>query len=68
VRVFTLLHEARPLVINFGEARAVANTWGDHVRVIDARYDGVWDLPGVGVVPSPTAVFVRPDGYIAMVR
>ena len=64
VRVFTLLHEARPLLINFREPGAVANTWGDHVRVIDAKYDGKWELPAVGEVPSPSAVLVRPDGYI----
>jgi 3-(3-hydroxy-phenyl)propionate hydroxylase len=67
-RVFSLLHEARPLLINFGEPGDVANTWGDHVRVIDARYHGTWDLPAVGIVPSPIAVFVRPDGYIAWVK
>jgi 3-(3-hydroxy-phenyl)propionate hydroxylase len=67
-RVFSLLHEAQPLLINFGEPGAAANTWGDHVRVIDAKYHGTWDLPAVGIVPSPTAVFVRPDGYIAWVK
>jgi len=67
VRVFSLLHEARPLLINFGEPGAVENTWGDHVRVIDASFEGKWDLPAVGIVPSPAAVLVRPDGYIGWV-
>ena len=64
-RVFSLLHQARPALINFSERGAVANTWGEHVRVVDAQYAGTWDLPAVGIVPSPSAVFVRPDGYIA---
>jgi 3-(3-hydroxy-phenyl)propionate hydroxylase len=67
-RVFTLLRDARPLLINFGEPGSVKNTRGDHVRLIDAKYDGAWELPAVGVVPSPDAVLVRPDGYIGWVK
>jgi hypothetical protein len=37
------------------------------VRRIDARYGGAWELPAVGVVPAPAAVFVRPDGYVAWI-
>ena len=32
-----------------------------------ARYDGAWELPALGQVASPTAVLVRPDGYVAWV-
>ena len=64
--VFNLLHEARPLLINFGEAGAIDITrWADRVRVIDAEYTGPWELPAVGAVSAPSAVLVRPDGYVA---
>jgi len=67
-RVFKLMHTARPLLLNLGDRDAVDITsWADRVQRIDARYDGVWDLPALGVVPAPHAVLVRPDGYVAWV-
>jgi 3-(3-hydroxy-phenyl)propionate hydroxylase len=41
--------------------------WQDRVRSIGARYDGAWELPAIGAVGAPTAVLVRPDGYVAWV-
>ncbi len=68
LRVYQLLREARPLVINLGRAGAFDLTaWSDRVRLIDAEYDGTWELPVLGVVPAPAAVAVRPDGYVAWV-
>ncbi|MGH7677252.1 MAG: FAD-dependent monooxygenase [Gemmatimonadaceae bacterium] len=68
LRVFTLLHDARPLLLNFGEAGCVDITpWANRVQSIDARYTGAWELPALGVVPAPAAVLVRPDGYVAWV-
>jgi 3-(3-hydroxy-phenyl)propionate hydroxylase len=67
-RVFMLLHSARPVLINFGEPGAFAITpWADRVQLIDAKYDGAWDLPAIGAVAAPTAVLIRPDGYVAWV-
>jgi 3-(3-hydroxy-phenyl)propionate hydroxylase len=68
VRVFSLLHEARPLLINLGEPGGleVAPRSG-RVRLVDAAYNGAWELPVLGVVPAPTAVLVRPDGHVAWV-
>ena len=65
VRVFTLLHEARPVLLNLGALDATR--WADRVRVVDAAYDGEWELPVLGTVPAPTAVLVRPDGHVAWV-
>lgn len=66
VRVFTLLHAARPLLLNLGEPGRVDFTpWSDRVRSIDATYTGTWELPVMGVVPAPNAVLVRPDGHVA---
>jgi 2-polyprenyl-6-methoxyphenol hydroxylase-like FAD-dependent oxidoreductase len=68
LRVFTLLHEARPLLLNFGEPGDFDITpWADRVQSIDAKYVGMWELPVVGSVPAPTAVLIRPDGYVAWV-
>jgi 2-polyprenyl-6-methoxyphenol hydroxylase-like FAD-dependent oxidoreductase len=64
-RVFTLLHEARPVLLNFGEPGALdINTWTDRVQLIDAEYVGEWELPVIGTVPRPAVVLVRPDGYV----
>jgi hypothetical protein len=37
------------------------------VQLIDAKYSGAWELPAIGAVPAPTAVLIRPDGYVAWV-
>jgi 3-(3-hydroxy-phenyl)propionate hydroxylase len=67
-RVFTLLHDARPLLLNLGEPGALhIAPWADRVQQVDARYAGVWELPVVGAVAAPTAVLIRPDGYVAWV-
>jgi 2-polyprenyl-6-methoxyphenol hydroxylase-like FAD-dependent oxidoreductase len=68
LRVFTLLHDARPVLLNFGEPGGFDITpWADRVQLIDAQYAGTWELPALGVVPAPTAVLIRPDGYVAWV-
>jgi len=68
VRVFALLHRARPLLINLGERGGFDLTpWADRVQLVDANYVGSWDLPVLGVVTAPTAVLIRPDGYVAWV-
>jgi 2-polyprenyl-6-methoxyphenol hydroxylase-like FAD-dependent oxidoreductase len=68
VRVFALLHDARPLLLDFGEPGGIDITpWADRVRLIDAEYAGAWELPVIGPVPAPAAVLVRPDGHVAWV-
>jgi 2-polyprenyl-6-methoxyphenol hydroxylase-like FAD-dependent oxidoreductase len=67
-RVFTLLHRARPVLLNLGEPGRIDITpWADRVQPIDARYEGPWELPAIGQVAGPTAVLIRPDGYVAWV-
>ena len=67
-RVFTLLHGARPLLLNLREPAALdIAPWADRVERLDARYTGAWDLPVLGAVAAPTAVLIRPDGYVAWV-
>jgi 2-polyprenyl-6-methoxyphenol hydroxylase-like FAD-dependent oxidoreductase len=69
LRVFTLLHDARPVLLNLGEPGAFDFTpWADRVQVVDATYAGAWELPALGAVTAPTAVLIRPDGHVAWVE
>jgi len=68
LRAFTLLHDARPVLLNLGEPGGFDITpWADRVQLIDAKYVGTWELPAIGAVTAPAAVLVRPDGYVAWV-
>ena len=65
-RVFALLHEARPVLLNLGApGGADGPRWGGRVRVVDAVHEGGWELPVLGQVTAPSAVLVRPDGHVA---
>jgi len=65
-RVFSLLRDARPVLLNLREPGAVdIASWTERVRLVDARYDGAWELPVVGAVAAPEAVLIRPDGHVA---
>ncbi len=67
-RTSALLHAARPLLLNLGIPQAFGIApWAERVQVVDAAYDGAWELPGLGVVTAPEAVLIRPDGYVAWV-
>jgi 2-polyprenyl-6-methoxyphenol hydroxylase-like FAD-dependent oxidoreductase len=68
LRVFTLLHDARPALLNFGEPGGFDITpWADRVQMLDARCVGPWELPVRGAVTAPPAVLIRPDGHVAWV-
>jgi flavin-dependent dehydrogenase len=65
-RVFTLLHDARPLLLNLGAPGGFdTSPWADRVRLVDASYEGVWELPVLGEIDAPPAVLIRPDGHVA---
>jgi 2-polyprenyl-6-methoxyphenol hydroxylase-like FAD-dependent oxidoreductase len=68
LRVFTLLHEAKPVLLNLGDPGGFDITaWADRVQMIDAEYVGLWELPVLGAVTAPTSALIRPDGYVAWV-
>src|SRR5215211_2573854 len=68
LRVFELLHDARPVLLNLDEPGGFDITpWADRVQLIDGSYKGEWELPVLGAVTAPTAVVIRPDGYVAWV-
>jgi hypothetical protein len=65
-RVFALLHDAHPVLLNLGEPGGFdIRPWADRIRLVDARHDGVWELPVIGEVAAPAAVLIRPDGHVA---
>jgi hypothetical protein len=70
-RVFALLHEARPVLLNLGAPGGFEIApWADRVRLVDADHldadhPGAWDLPVLGAVAAPSAVLIRPDGHVA---
>ena len=66
LRLFTLLHAARPLLLDLGGAGGVDTApWADRVPRVAARCAGPWELPVIGPVTPPTALLIRPDGYVA---
>jgi hypothetical protein len=68
VRVFTLLHDARPVLLNLAKPWDFdLSPWAPRVLAIDADYAGEWELPALGHVAAPAAVLIRPDGYVAWV-
>ena len=65
-RVYTLLHDARPVLLDLGEPGGFdISPWADRVRLVDATHDGAWELPVIGEVAAPPAVLIRPDGHVA---
>jgi 3-(3-hydroxy-phenyl)propionate hydroxylase len=68
VRIHSLLHAARPVLVNLGAPRSLSvGAWADRVRLVDASCADVWELPVIGAVEPPGAVLVRPDGHVAWV-
>jgi 2-polyprenyl-6-methoxyphenol hydroxylase-like FAD-dependent oxidoreductase len=68
LRLFELLHDAKPVLLNLGEPDSFDDTpRAERVQLVDAEYDGPWELPVIGAVTAPTAVLIRPDGYVAWV-
>ena len=68
LRVFTLLHDARAVLLDLGQSGGIdIAPWAGRVRLVEGRFDGPWELPALGVVAAPSAVLIRPDGYVAWV-
>ena len=66
--VYTLLHDARPVLLNLGDPGGFdIAPWADRVQVIDATYNGAWELPVFGAVTAPADVLILPDGHVAWV-
>jgi hypothetical protein len=67
-RLFTLLHDARPVLLNLGEPGGFdIPPWANRVRLVKAMHEGILELPVLGEIAAPAAVLIRPDGYVAWV-
>jgi 3-(3-hydroxy-phenyl)propionate hydroxylase len=65
-RVFALLHDARPVLLNLGASGGFSIApFADRVRMVDAMHEGPWEVPVLGAVEAPSAVLIRPDGHVA---
>jgi 3-(3-hydroxy-phenyl)propionate hydroxylase len=67
--VYALLHTARPVLLDLrgsAEVAAAVKGWSDRVDLVEARSeDDHWTVPGIGEIPAPAALLVRPDGHVA---
>ena len=66
-RVYALLHDARPVLLDLSGGNLDVAPWHDRVRHIRATHSGRWELPVLGEVTAPSAVLIRPDGHVAWV-
>jgi 3-(3-hydroxy-phenyl)propionate hydroxylase len=65
LRAFTLLHRARPVLVNLGEPGSFdIGPWADRARSIEAGYDGPWELPAIGAVRLPRPCWSGPMGTL----
>lgn len=74
LRVFSLMHGARPLLLQLTAVNGSSalggfdvTPWADRVQHVAATYNGAWELPALGQVRAPAAVLIRPDGHVAWV-
>ncbi len=65
VATYSLLHSGRPLVLDLGDCAIDIQPWADRVDLVQAEYAGPWELPAIGEVDAPSAILIRPDGYVA---
>ena len=64
--LFTLLHDARPVLLNLGDPDGFdVSPWANRVRLVHARRDGLCELPVLGPIAAPPAIVIRPDGHVA---
>jgi 3-(3-hydroxy-phenyl)propionate hydroxylase len=67
-RIFALLRKATAVLLNLGEPGCLnISPWSNRVQLIEAEYNGSWELPVIGAVSAPKAILIRPDGYVAWV-
>ena len=68
LRMFTLLHDARPVLLNFAREPRSTLLRG---QIVFVRSTPIHRPLGVAGdrrgAPAPTAVLIRPDGYVAWV-
>jgi len=67
-RIFTLLHDARGILLKFGQPWAFdISPWAHRVSAIHAEHTAGCDLPVLGEIAVPDGVLIRPDGHVCWV-
>jgi 3-(3-hydroxy-phenyl)propionate hydroxylase len=70
-RVCELLKAAHPVLLDFstsGALLSVEASWAGRIETVAARcLSESWEISGQGSVPAPSALLIRPDGYVAWV-
>lgn len=66
-RFFELCRRAHPILLLLNRTPAPTLPTGfEHIDIVTADTPAAtWTLPGVGGIPTPAAVLIRPDGYVA---
>ncbi|MFF3575099.1 FAD-dependent monooxygenase [Nocardia jiangxiensis] len=68
-RIYELLHAGRPVLLDFSgtmNTPDAAAGWADRIDIVRAdRSSDIWALPAGADIPAPTALLIRPDGYVA---
>jgi 2-polyprenyl-6-methoxyphenol hydroxylase-like FAD-dependent oxidoreductase len=71
-RVFDLLQAARPVLLDFSNSAGLhdaAAAWAGRIEIVKADpLSEAWPVPGVGTIPAPSALLIRPDGYVSWVN
>jgi 2-polyprenyl-6-methoxyphenol hydroxylase-like FAD-dependent oxidoreductase len=69
--IYALLNPAKPVLLDFSETTALTDAaagWaGRIVTVSAASSTGASTLPGATGVSAPSALLIRPDGYVAWI-
>jgi 3-(3-hydroxy-phenyl)propionate hydroxylase len=66
VRCHHLLHDATAILLDLDTAsRIELRSRSERVRHVVGTCSGPWELPVIGTVEDPSALLIRPDGYVA---
>jgi len=69
--IYRLLHPAKPVLLDLSGTATLADAvagWAGRITTVTATgTTDPWILADGGTVPSPSAVLIRPDGYVAWI-
>jgi hypothetical protein len=68
-RVFSLLHGGQAVLLDLDDTLDVSDwrPWAGRIRCVRAKCESPWEPPSLETAKAPTAVLIRPDGYVAWV-
>src|ERR1700738_1751665 len=69
--IYELLRRATPILLTFSDDAATAEAataWAGRITTVSATNTAdTWTLPRATTIPAPTALLIRPDGYVGWV-